>query len=196
MLEFQADYLSLDDTGDVFLLVRNHLSSTEMRFLVSSKVLRLASPVFAGMFDSGFRESQDLQASERPTVPLGDDDSASMETILRILHYQHEGRSHIVDAMTLATLAIHCDKYDCSNALQAWIVSWFASLLPIKHPAIDIGYLLLAAYQFRSSKHFAEQSARAVKVLRPLDPLTWNARPIFSLLPSKVQGSYHSRIVV
>ncbi|XHG06613.1 hypothetical protein AWENTII_009800 [Aspergillus wentii] len=111
-----APYLDqLDPDGDVILVVE------ESKFLVSSKVLGLASPVFAALFSRKFSEGTQLVENSRPEITLKDDNPDAMRIILRVLHFKDPKASYCKDAKELAVLAIHCDKYYCTKALMPWI---------------------------------------------------------------------------
>ena len=75
----------LDPDGDVVLVVE---SQNVKRFLASSKILSLASPVFSKMLSSNFREGMQMAVSYRPTIVLHDDDPFAMKTMLGIFHHK------------------------------------------------------------------------------------------------------------
>lgn len=93
----------LDPAGDV------QLSTETQTFLVSSKVMCLASPVWRAMFDP-----QGPWAKRSSTGPfsLPEDDPDALLTILRIAHLHF---SDLPDALVvyqhLLQLAVLCDKY-------------------------------------------------------------------------------------
>ncbi|PYH28827.1 uncharacterized protein BO87DRAFT_450135 [Aspergillus neoniger CBS 115656] len=109
----QQDLESLDPGGDLILSIEGQ---TTRRFLVSSKVLTLASPVFANLLGPNFREGRQVTESHCPTICLHDDDPVCMKTVLEILHYQGDGEDQM-NAERLAFIAVHCDKYICTTAL-------------------------------------------------------------------------------
>lgn len=102
----------IDPDGNVTLLIEGQ---SRARFLVSSKILSMASPVFARLFGQRFYEGTQMANLSCPTIPLHEDDPVAMRIIIRILHYQEPKQGVSVDAESLAKLAIHCDKYDCSR---------------------------------------------------------------------------------
>ncbi|KAH6663029.1 hypothetical protein B0J14DRAFT_645075 [Halenospora varia] len=106
-----------DPDGDAILKVQDQDNHSTTYFQVSSKVLRLVSPVFVGMFSPYFQEGQELLRGEFPVIELKDDDALLMGLILNVLHYRVGGEDYVMDTKRLAHLAIHCDKYDCANAL-------------------------------------------------------------------------------
>lgn len=93
----------LDDKGDVDLEIE------DSRVFVSTKVLGLASPVFASMFASKFKEGIQDRAREPASVRLQDDEALTMDIILCILHYRKAIGLGSVDAGTLASIAFHSD---------------------------------------------------------------------------------------
>lgn len=77
-------YDAADPEGDLVLLVGSE--ATPIR--VSSRVLSLASPVFAAMLGPNFAEAQPLSdnVSREWTVSLPDDDLHAMQRLCRFLH--------------------------------------------------------------------------------------------------------------
>ena len=181
-----TDPVPLDTNGDIILDISTHGSETTGRYLASSKVLSLASPVFKKMFAPGFREGDQIQREKRPTIHLEEDDPKAMETILRLLHYQSADCLFTMKPKALARLAIQCDKYDLNASLRPWIAQWFSN--PIDLPQIeDFGFLLLAAYLFRSPS-FSDIARRAVTELPPDFLSTWDKHPELVLLPESITG--------
>ncbi|PVH93495.1 hypothetical protein DM02DRAFT_541440, partial [Periconia macrospinosa] len=114
-----------DPKGDVLFQCKDQSSDTLVTFSVSSKVLKLASPVFRAMFGPQFKEGHQLLQGESTVVKLEEDDAALMGIIFNILHFRGGDRNDEIDAERLAHLAIHCDKYDLVKALGPWISFWF-----------------------------------------------------------------------
>ncbi len=110
-----------------------------------------------------FQEGHKIHCGERIQVELGDDNSLAMEVILKALHYRKPNQC-AVDAERLASIAVHCDKYDCTGALSSWISYWFSNLTPITRRPEDLGFLLLAAYNFNYAEQFKEISASALEI--------------------------------
>jgi hypothetical protein len=60
----------------------------EIRMLVSSRHLMLASPVFKAMLQySNFKEGEELHANGRAEVPMPDDDPVAFKILLDIIQY-------------------------------------------------------------------------------------------------------------
>ncbi|RAH64558.1 uncharacterized protein BO66DRAFT_385159 [Aspergillus aculeatinus CBS 121060] len=181
---------TLDPDGDAVLLITGAASG---RFLVSSKILTLASPVFAKLFTSGFREGNQMKDSTRPTLTLPEDSPGAMRTILQALHYQGSEDEDSLSARHLAVIAVHCDKYDCNSALRPWIWNWLGRFTHIETPE-DHGYLLLAAYLFHCAEHYARLSIQAQINLPPRFADTWDEADLLGLLPSSAKGDLGNHI--
>ena len=181
----EPDLEQIDPDGDVVLLVTG--PESKARFLVSSKILSMASPMFASLFSPKFSEGAQMASCSCPTITLHEDDSAAMRTIVSILHYQGPPQGDAMSAEDFATLAIHCDKYDCIRALLPWTFKWFNDLQSIT-TAEDYGYLLLAAHYFRSSADFRRISQKAQTQLPYNFATKWDSVDTLDLLPYGVQS--------
>ncbi|PIG80777.1 hypothetical protein AARAC_010661 [Aspergillus arachidicola] len=184
------DIERIDPDGNVILLVEGPSAA---RFLVSSKILSMASPVFAKLFDSRFSEGMQMAYSTCPTISLHEDDTAAMRTIIRILHYQDPMQDNPITAEAFAILAIHCNKYDCIRAITPWTFKWFNDY-PSIATAEEHGYLLLAAHFFRSAEQFSRISASAQALLRPDFSVQWDVVETLDLLPDGVGSLLVDRI--
>lgn len=182
--------MSLDKHGDAILEIHDTDGPKTLRFLVSTNILRLASPVFAGMFGSGFVEGQSLRNEGHVVVKLVDDDAYAMKTILEILHHHPPAEIDAnKNAKEIASIAIHCDKYDCRTALRPWIYYWFRDLKTVHRSPIELTLLLVATYRFDEPKQFANVSAMAVKYM-PLEGLTnWNGHEMSDHFPEPAIGT-------
>ena len=94
----------IDPEGDIILIC----GKTE--FQVSSKVLRLASPVFTALFGPDFAEGQAI-SSEASRIQLHDDDAESMHFMCTVLHHKCTSANSI-SLEKLEKLAVVTDKYD------------------------------------------------------------------------------------
>ena len=77
----------VDRDGNVIIVMANQFSGSRRKFFVSSKVLSLASPVFAKLFGPSFSEGAEVARSSCPEVSFHDDDPAAMAMIFAALHY-------------------------------------------------------------------------------------------------------------
>jgi hypothetical protein len=181
-----SESMTLDPNGDVILAVNDTARDAREKFIVSSRVLSLASPVFSKMFSPNFKEGIQMQQGDRPCIELEEDDPKAMETILRILHYQCASIPLSTDPETLAALAIHCDKYDCNKAMKPWIAHWCNNCPGASAPE-DFGFMLLAAYMFRSPA-FSDIAAEAARKLTPDFASVWAEHEAIALLPDSIIG--------
>ncbi|RAL06798.1 BTB/POZ domain-containing protein [Aspergillus homomorphus CBS 101889] len=184
----QPNLESFDSEGDLILAIEGR---DIRQFLVSSKVLRLASPVFRKLLSPKFREGMQMTESHCPIITLHDDDSECMETMLKVLHYQEEENQ--MNAEMLARLAVLCDKYDCNRALRPWVFKWFHDCQTIR-TAEENGLLLLAAHFFRDEDQFCRLSANAQTQLSLEFGTQWQENDLLKLLPAAAWNDLSDRI--
>lgn len=130
----------------------------KVHLLVSSRVLTLASPVFAAMFNSQFREGlSNRTASRGPPIPLPDDDGPAFLIFCAAIHYQTDQVPRNLSLACLENLGIICDKYSCAKALAPWSDIWLK--MEIEHLIVkDIKRSLFAAYVLDSPDAFSRIS--------------------------------------
>ena len=107
--------LELDPQGDAILKVENNA------WLVSTAVLSAASPVFEAMFRGESREAQAIRAGNCPTITLEYDHPASVDLILRLLHFQEVDLTEM-RYVDLACVAVQADKYGLARALPVGVL--------------------------------------------------------------------------
>lgn len=143
-------------------------SKKEIRFLVSSKHMILASPVFKAMLQyDNFKEGVALSKGTAE-VPLPDDDPASWEIILDVIH--NNTRRKIpwgVDLQTMINLAILVDKYQLGNLLLFHANIWAKKLekktsLPNAITPDLISWLCIS-WAFELDDMFANSTRIAIK---------------------------------
>ena len=152
--------------------------------LVSSKVLSLASPVFAALLSPDFLEGNQVRRGHCPVIKLQDDDPAAMTAICNILHFRYDCVPSHIGPEQLAEIGILSDKYDCSKALQPWSAKWLSTH---QTPPSELGHMLLAAYKLNDADHFASISAQVIRTLEPKRE-TWDISPQLESLPDRVKG--------
>lgn len=162
--------------------------NTRKKFLVSSQVLTIASAYFKALFTSGFEEGTKTQSGSRPEISLQDDNTEAMEVILSILHYKFLDEWNTLSAKSLATIAVHSDKYCCTASLNPWVDRWLANFQHTIERR-DVGYLLLATSALEEAPSFQRVSRLAVLSL----PLNfnfnlWHADDTLAALPEEVTG--------
>ena len=156
-----APQCNVDPAGDLNLLVGQE--GNQMSIRVSSKVLSLASPVFATMFGSRYLEGHVLSKQARfsiPSFPLPDEDPEAMTWFCRAVHLQLNANERGMTTVDLSVrIAALCDKYDASTALSGWSQFWLQTHLhpmqidrtiPPRHPA----EALHISYAFKNHRFF------------------------------------------
>ena len=120
--------IDADPAGDLVLKLGTGDEMTLIR--VHSKVLSLASPVFAAMLSPRFAEGQALKDSKAmvdstTTIDLPDDEERAMSLLCKILHYREDAAQRTsYPPDILIGLAMICDKYNMSRALSPWSRVW------------------------------------------------------------------------
>ena len=120
--------IDADPAGDVVLKLGSGDGVTLIR--VHSKVLSLASPVFAAMLSPRFAEGRSLEDKKglfnsTTTIDLPDDDPTAMSLLCKILHYKEDAAQQAFHPLdNLMKLAVICDKYNMSKTLSPWCHVW------------------------------------------------------------------------
>lgn len=102
----------------------------EVRYLVSSKHLSLASPVFKAMLSSGFSEGDMLKSYGKVEIPLPEDCHEAFGVIMNAIH----GRPHLIPGpkdvtpKLVANIAILLDKYQFEPIFGHFRTPWFEKL--------------------------------------------------------------------
>jgi len=156
MTEEKVLAVEFDPDGDVCLELS--CPGERVHLLVSSKVLTLASPVFAKMFNSQFREGLSNRAASRgPPIPLPDDDGPAFVVFCAAIHHQTDEVPKEVTLACLENIGIICDKYSCTKALAPWSEMWLK--METEHLTVkDINRSLFAAYVLDSPDAFSRIS--------------------------------------
>ncbi len=85
MAEDKASLISIDRNGDTLLEVSGR--EGKILLLLSSQVLTLASPLFAAMFKSHFKEGLNNDSkSAKPPIPLLDDNAEAVIVLCNAIH--------------------------------------------------------------------------------------------------------------
>ncbi|OTA07737.1 hypothetical protein A9Z42_0086490 [Trichoderma parareesei] len=181
-----SETVQLDPEGDATLLINGNGPGDTKRYLVSSKVLSLASPVFSKLFGPNFREGQEIRRGDCTCISLEEDDPKAMGLILSVLHYKCAQVPLAMEPKELATLAMHADKYDCNEALRPWAALWCNGSENVTAPE-DLGFMVLAAYMFRAPS-FPQVTAKVVKRLPPGFASVWEEHEALAILPKTITG--------
>lgn len=100
-------------------------NDVQKNFIVSSAVMRLASPVWNTMLDP---RGHFMESYSNGEVPFAEDNAAALLLILRIAHLQFQELPEALDLHEMLSLAVVCDKYDTAGLVRPWIKQWEESL--------------------------------------------------------------------
>ncbi|MCJ1244735.1 hypothetical protein MMC30_001934 [Trapelia coarctata] len=156
--------IDLDPEGDVYFLLPTR------RFLVSSKIVGNASPVFKALLGPHFLEGQQVSITCPGSVPLSPDDDAEVTTIiLKVIHHRPQPEPLELSATFLVKLASACDKYDCAAALSSWSSVRIHAFMndPGKKPFFgpgrdEDGQILFSTYMLDDSRGFQQITKRMI----------------------------------
>lgn len=129
-----------DSYGDIILLVG---SGADCSLRVSSKVLSIASSVFAAMLRPNFLEGGERSETNPKSIALPEDDPEAVTWVCHAIHFQDDIEEEI-SLELIEKIAVFCDKYNCSRALASWSTVW---LKRFQLEAIVPEYCLKFAYE-------------------------------------------------
>lgn len=179
-----------DPNGDVILAVGPEDAVKQIR--VATKVLSLASPVFAVMFGPQWAEGQGLSTIDPPSVRLKEDDPDAMQCMLSVLHYR-KIVSTKVPLLLFKKVALLCDKYDCSVAMSSWAQDRLRKMVGgADYDILWLAYVFGCAHTFwkvtRDIMHDEVGTKISIHMQSADDIQGWG------LLPHSMLGEQHSRI--
>lgn len=106
-----------------------HSRSDDLRLLVSSKHLCLASSTFRQMLDGPWLEGSKTETGVR-TVNASECNAEALVIVLDIIHGKHFATPQTVDLELLANIACVVDYYDCHEVLEPFVDRWIKALEP------------------------------------------------------------------
>jgi len=141
----------------------------EMTFLLSSRHLSLASPVFetmlSGKWSEGLKVDSDLDSLYRVTAE--DFDSEALAMVMNVIHGRWSLVPRTVSLEMLARIAVIVDYYDIREALQLILSLWMQNL-PVSSVPTSLsreGVLwILVSWVFKNNALFRQ--ATKVAILR------------------------------
>ena len=143
----QEAKMDADPEGDLVLVIGSGEAQKSIR--ASSKVLSLASPVLAAMFSPRrFSEGSALSSSNPPEIYLPEDDPEAVTLFCHLIHFrEYQGSQKEAPSFNhLLNMALFCDKYDATLALNPWCELW----LPSKERDGQYRNILALAYAFKN----------------------------------------------
>ncbi|ESZ99141.1 hypothetical protein SBOR_0462 [Sclerotinia borealis F-4128] len=85
--------------------------SKKIRFVVSSKHMSLASPVFKAMLQGNFQECLELKETVNIEIPLPDDDSTAWKILINLIHGRNKSVPLHPALQVVTQVAVLVDKY-------------------------------------------------------------------------------------
>lgn len=160
-LNMCSDFVVVDRRGDLRLEVGREPGTRDdswqrAEFLVCSRTLARASPVFDRMLHGPFVEAKhDPKDSAGWRVVLPDNNPAPMEVFLNIAHANVARIPHILSVDHLYDLAVLTNYYDATPLLSPWIDVWISSTSEISRDANMIQpKLLWISWEFGRTETF------------------------------------------
>ncbi|QSZ33611.1 hypothetical protein DSL72_005179 [Monilinia vaccinii-corymbosi] len=163
-----APTIIADPDGDILLLLDPEKRdgpgspSYKKHILCSSKHLTLASPIFKAMLGKTFSEGTTLLTIGHVKIPLPDDDSTVMISLVLLIHgrHHHPEISRRINLNFLKTAAVIVDKYQMHEAAHYFTESWAERYLD-RHPICyhhfrDFPLLFCVAWVFGLEAPFKE----------------------------------------
>ncbi|KAF4451700.1 hypothetical protein F53441_5379 [Fusarium austroafricanum] len=151
--------------------------SNQIEFRISAKHLAIASPVFRGMIQGKFQESQPNRDGLLE-IKASDWNAHALLILLDIIHGHHREVPGRLDLETIAQIGLLVDYYDCleiteiffdrwSTHIPRWIANYRRSLSGMRLPTpADFGenetLLLFIAWVFQGSSTFWTLTMSAV----------------------------------
>ena len=147
----------IDEEGD--LLVKSGASG----FLVFSKILTLASPVFKAMLKPGFKEGNQVRSVDNLLeLLLPDDDPEALRVLFRGLHFLSKPDHFDFDMDLQFRLSQLTDKYDCAAPFVGDMVLLLRSHIRFERGVEALGKLALTAFFFNCDEEFRLLTANLV----------------------------------
>lgn len=105
---------------------------SDIRFRLSSKHLKSASPVFKTMLDGKWKEST-LTSDSYYTLDASDWDTEALQIIMDIIHGRSRRVPRSVTLELLAKVAVLVDYYQCHDTVKFFSDTWIENLQTWKH---------------------------------------------------------------
>lgn len=96
----------------------------KIRFVVSSRHMMLASPVFKAMLRGSFQEGLKLKEAGKVEIPLPDDDCAAWKILLNIIHGRYMAIPLQLKLQVMTQIAVLVDKYRMHEVVYLFLPTW------------------------------------------------------------------------
>ena len=177
-----------DAAGDLVLLVGS--GDDHLRIRASSKVLSLASPVFAALLSPRFAEGHSLTAEKGlapQEISLPEDNPKAMAWICQVLHFRKRVTED-VSFLLIREIALLCDKYDISQALGPWSELWMQQLDSSVHVVNPYPHILWISYALNNHNAFWRDSRELMRLYTSEGLISAKVELANGLLPERILG--------
>ena len=132
--DVRSSTIYVDPSGDLRLVAgytdAEGDDSDSRTFVVSTRVLCLASPIWKSMFDPSGPWAKQKSGSE--PFEMKEDDPDTLLILLDAAHLNFDLIPQMLDLDQLFQLAVLCDKYDTFKLVRPWISGWITWLQGLK----------------------------------------------------------------
>lgn len=151
----------LQDDGSDYTRLTPQSVQAEVKLLVSSRSMILASPVFRVMLRNCFRKSGSLDIEEKLEISLPCDDVEAMTILLDIVHLRSRRVPKRVSLGLLTKLAVLVDKYQMLEATDVFASLWITDLKHTLPKSYNNDYLawLTISWVFKLPEAFQNLTA-------------------------------------
>jgi hypothetical protein len=114
--------------SDTVAAHKTDVCPVDIRMLVSSRHMMLASRVFKVMLSNTFSEGLALRSTGQLELPLPDDDPVAFEILLNIIHGHPRSVPRQIDLLLFSRLAMMVDKYELQEVVAVFSDTWITQL--------------------------------------------------------------------
>lgn len=177
-----------DCRGDIILSIRGKNENLCSNVRCCSRILELASNVFAAMLGPRFVEGSTLRKQASPLVTLHEDHPEAMVHLLYLLHYAGDSPTFDGKPPSIAAVAVQADKYHCGNALRAWAEIACRPYTDVRDPEPGSFAYLIVAGHLLALPVLDRLLVDAVKHVSPSWHMMWDPNSILMDVPTKATG--------
>lgn len=112
-----VDAVSKVSSSTTQIIAHAHSFLLQITYLVSSKVLSLASPVIKRIFKGSWKEATTVYSNELRHLNLTEFDQEALRIVLAALHFRYTDIPEAVTPELLAKIAVIADYFQCESAL-------------------------------------------------------------------------------
>lgn len=183
--------------------MNEYRESEQVQFLLSSRHLRLASPVFDAMLSGGWKESTDLAERPRKIARLENRDTSNsglqlcheisatewnteaLLLLMNIFHGHHRKLPHDIHLDIMTHFSVLVDYYKCHEITEVFAHLWIDRLKPYLTASYQYMPMIFVSWVFSNAAVFEQMTELAIKesegplqtMSLPLPPIVISMRP-------------------